>query len=1020
MGRSRRFLGSDPCGDGNDDVTLERFQEDTVQAAVQALTDAAGSRRFLVADEVGLGKTVSAKAIATALQRRAAGPLNVVYLCPNLDIASQNLAKLTALQPDWPPPEDRLSLVLRDRPEAKLPFRIYSYTPETSLPGWKSGQRTGRMAERDLVGGLLRRCAPLTWRRLRAADRDRMELGTRRFFSEHLDEPPARLVVAFGATLRELTLLVGRPLDRGLSALLDGWGDDAAELILRCRAALALAALRDPVSRPDLLILDEFHRYADLIVPAGTQPADTIGRDRHRVQRELVNALVGNGASGPAVLLLSATPYRLQRLDHGEIPGGRYGHFIQLVRFLYGSQGEVKADGTEAAIKAHHAALSRRDDPTAAKEDVSRAKRALEELLRPVIARTERATAIGGDLFERHDTVGRVEAGDLVTFRHFARSVARRKGALRNWVQPLWSSVPYPAETLFDYNVCRALGSDLPSATIASGRARPDHPQLRSLVDPDGPRSATISVEALMLPWLPPTQPWWPLGGRWRGLAEDRRLCGKALLFSRFRGTPWAVASWLSGEVERRAGTVRGRSATKAQAYLRPDAKNPWPLIALFMPWPTLAKAIRVRPARDLREARRTARDDLRAWLVGEKIELVPATGPARRPWRTAFDLEQLHGGANLIVGSLVQLGRLVRPRSWQRRDAVATITAGEADALADWLLGAPGAIVARTLIRHPAEAMPRDESETEKTKRMVAEQATAFRFCWRQLRPYLGQRHFAQSVVGLRRRKLTGGYPEALRQALVDGGLEATLDEHVAVTRLVSGGGALEVLAGSIVGRPGRVRRRTTRGIRAARVHAAVPYLGAERRGEASGSTEKLRSDILRKAFNSPFWPHVLATTSIGQEGLDFHVWCDRVMHWDLPRDPVDFEQREGRISRYASLGVRRALVDEFGGGDIPDWSSPFQRVFDAARAGERKGFGLERWWSPTGHRPVSVTFSLPFSAGGERLRRLRDELVRYRLALGQPEPQLFEAMVEHLGLDGEQARMLALNLSPALPVCD
>ncbi len=33
-----------------------------------------------------------------------------------------------------------------------------------------------------------------------------------------------------------------------------------------------------------------------------------------------------------------------------------------------------------------------------------------------------------------------------------------------------------------------------------------------------------------------------------------------------------------------------------------------------------------------------------------------------------------------------------------------------------------------------------------------------------------------------------------------------------------------------------------------------------------------------LRDAFNSPFRPFVLATTSIGQEGLDFHLYCYRV----------------------------------------------------------------------------------------------------------------------------------------------
>jgi hypothetical protein len=58
-------------------------------------------------------------------------------------------------------------------------------------------------------------------------------------------------------------------------------------------------------------------------------------------------------------------------------------------------------------------------------------------------------------------------------------------------------------------------------------------------------------------------------------------------------------------------------------------------------------------------------------------------------------------------------------------------------------------------------------------------------------------------------------------------------------------------------------------------------------------------RSDELRNAFNSPFWPHVLATTSVGQEGLDFHAWCSRILHWDLCPSPLELEQREGRIQR-------------------------------------------------------------------------------------------------------------------------
>ena len=46
-------------------------------------------------------------------------------------------------------------------------------------------------------------------------------------------------------------------------------------------------------------------------------------------------------------------------------------------------------------------------------------------------------------------------------------------------------------------------------------------------------------------------------------------------------------------------------------------------------------------------------------------------------------------------------------------------------------------------------------------------------------------------------------------------------------------------------------------------------------------------RPTLVREAFNSPFWPFVLVTTSVGQEGLDFHLYCHSVMHWNLSGQP-------------------------------------------------------------------------------------------------------------------------------------
>jgi hypothetical protein len=113
----------------------------------------------------------------------------------------------------------------------------------------------------------------------------------------------------------------------------------------------------------------------------------------------------------------------------------------------------------------------------------------------------------------------------------------------------------------------------------------------------------------------------------------------------------------------------------------------------------------------------------------------------------------------------------------------------------------------------------------------------------------------------------------------------------------------------------------------------------------------------------------------------------------------------------------VRRSLAQAHGAGHLTPWQSPFTAIFKAAQEVRGEGLGIERWWSPPGHKPVSVTFSVSFSYGDLRLQRLKSDLVRYRLALGQPDPIMFEALISDLKLNSEQARFLALNLSASAP---
>ena len=136
------------------------FQEATVQHAVARLRDTAGSRRFLVADEVGLGKTLIAQGV---LQHLAAErSINVFYICSSLTIAKQNQDSLLEVLPV----PDRISACVQvDRPTLLPwtdPCRTSALTLFTLTPGTLPlrGTSKGRVDERAAIWCLVREGLP--------------------------------------------------------------------------------------------------------------------------------------------------------------------------------------------------------------------------------------------------------------------------------------------------------------------------------------------------------------------------------------------------------------------------------------------------------------------------------------------------------------------------------------------------------------------------------------------------------------------------------------------------------------------------------------------------------------------------------------------------------------------------------------------------------------------------------------------------------------------------------------------
>ncbi len=191
---------------------------------------------------------------------------------------------------------------------------------------------------------------------------------------------------------------------------------------------------------------------------------------------------------------------------------------------------------------------------------------------------------------------------------------------------------------------------------------------------------------------------------------------------------------------------------------------------------------------------------------------------------------------------------------------------------------------------------------------------------------------------------------------------------------------------------------------------------------GDASAGDEKAetRREQVRQAFNSPFWPFVLASTSIGQEGLDFHPYCHAVVHWNLPSNPVDLEQREGRIHRYKGHAVRKNVAAAHWQDALASWKEGddlWSLIFDLAEAGARaaRESDLIPYWIAAGPcRVQRYVPLLPYSKEVEGFRRLKRQLAAYRVVFGQPRQEELVALLGHGNLDAEQLRAWAVDLSP------
>ena len=1058
---------------------LKGFQRDTVEYAFERLYLAPDStRRFLVADEVGLGKTLVARGvIAKAIDHLWEGDdraeqIDILYICSSAQIAQQNIRRLRIGTEKFVRAA-RVGLL----PQEILDLRANRVNYIALTPGTSFNLRSSmgiqqervllyhlvqrawpdpRAGPKNIFQGYVRNTGQFRWRLKDFGRSRRMDDGLAKAFERRLLEEGDDLRGRYADLCKRFRRARPR-IPRDDRSRQKGFIGDLRALL----AEVCVEALQ-----PDLIILDEFQRFKGLL-----HRKDATAK----LARRLFN--YSDEKSHVRLLLLSATPYRMYTLHHESAEDDHYRDFLRTVEFLDPQLGE--SGKLRRLLEEYRRAMYRIE---AGIEPLERAKGEIEGQLRRVMSRTERVRASAeSDGMLREIPCANLEltaedVRDFLGLTEIGREVRRPQ------VLEYWKSAPYLLSFMDDYKlktdvVARLDGSSgngFAKLLTEGGRVSLDWEEVETYerLDPANARMRSLlawmaRADAWRLLWLPPSLPYYAESDPWRTAREEQLT--KRLIFSTWRVVPKAVATVASYDAESRifrrfSDSIRNTPEERRNRRPRlrfgfsQERPTGMPVLGLLYPSPTLAELGDpfVAPARE-----RTLEDAVARARAG----LEPLIDELTAPYRDAAREDKSWYWAAPILFDLHRHGESTRDwfgrgdlwRRWNgeqkdddkesrwadhvaeaRKLFIAERDAAQPGSLP---LGRPPPDLAEALavrsVAGPATSALRAITRASgvATRSEVAARDAAARIAW-AFRSLFNTPEATALVLGERPSDDKTPYWRQVIDYCAAGNLQAVLDEYVHTLRDLDGlfaadrkkawSGLAGGVGAALALRTGAPRVDELRSgadavhfrHRHMRNHFAMRF-GAQETDDGSAGAREWQ---VRRAFNSPFWPFVLASTSVGQEGLDFHAYCHSVMHWNLPSNPVDLEQREGRVHRYKGHAVRKNVAakhgaEVLGGGDDDVWHA----LFETARERSTHGRGLVPYWlfplDQGAHIERHVP-ALPLSRDASQLDALRRSLAVYRMVFGQPrQDDLMSFLQERFTAEAlrEKAASLRIDLRPA-----
>ena len=1074
---------------------LKEFQAEAVKRILEQLYADNGSGRFLLADEVGLGKTMVARGVLKALRERNPGRRGhvCVYLCSNLEIADQNRDKLSDERTNEPP--TRLTLIPKRAVAIQAARKIgrsqlFVFTPGTSLHllgntgmkeerrmllaclyGWRAHRIGAKLAEwteffRCGAGQSSSKtlkqwqssCEPYELRKLVVGIK---ESGLYRKLRARWNRAKVS-VRRHGETVSSERALLDALYD-AVPELAAGSNDKAERRRISRNRATLIGALRKGVAEaaidflaPDLVLVDEFQRFKEVV-------------DLAENTDELAGRLFSGVGKPPRVLILSATPYKAVTFDHEQ--DDHYKDFQRTLSFLLGNRRDKKdwLAEVDSHLREFKAQLTGDDVKLPA---LIALKDKLEGRLREVMCRTERSRYVFDEQkgVEEHPdfhTQEKLPAPDVEALTEFV-SLRAFLAKHENGERPFPSIVDF-------WKSCSSVISFMDAGYVLINdlkkrNVRIAAPLLRQEAELQGLSHRNLKLQTLTARVREAAGAVVGKGGRWRYLwmrptyhyYEDQFFGDadptKFLVFSRWRFVPKAIAFVVSSEFENTSTRRRPKSKQAIDLKSAECLRTCLPLVSLAdlvdpAAWSARERASQGEAEPSVAELRRFVRKELLRSLKAAGIPIVRRAA-RKNYWPALFALERVHLKSVLLDGSgcvpdwedvlqgAVETKGTDAEGSQQAKEFLSRVRPWVAADVDDGDGGIvfPGSMLEEAVnlvLGSPAIGVMRATRALFGDSAVVELESVA-RLCFTQLRAYFNK-GYVQGIV--RRHARAGRYADRVMRYCADAHFQAVIDEYSYLVRRVLQRNDLEQFLEHIgrvlavdAGTPninvptrsgGRIQERRSQ----RPVHFALAF-GEENQPDASLVSRASRKTSVRESFNSPFWPFVLATTSVGQEGLDFHLYCRDVMHWNLPSNPVDLEQREGRINRFDGLVVRRNIAVDHSlasikrTGDVNQsfWDRVFAEVSAHPTGNQHLKHGLFPHWvfEPIHGKPVRIRRHLAIFEGSRdraHYERLKKYLFYYRLAFGQARQQdLLDRIVDRPDEQKLRRELEAcmINLSP------